>query len=67
MPLFITILALLLVVAMIYAFVRNAIRLRRDVDRRFDHFRARLESEATTTLDPILKPNSADDTLPSGH
>ena len=50
-----------LVIVMIRAFVRNAITLKRDVDRRFDHFRSRLETEANSTLDAFLKANSAKD------
>lgn len=61
MPWIILIVAPLLVIVMIGAFVRNAITLKRDIDRRFEDFRARLETEANSKLDALLKANSAND------
>lgn len=57
----VVIVASLLVMVMVWAFVRNAIRLKRDIDRRFDLLRDRLEGEANAALDPLLKTKSGDD------
>jgi hypothetical protein len=54
-PLFIVIGALALVILMIWAFARNAIRMKRDIDRRFDRLRSRLERDATDALEPLLR------------
>ena len=40
--------------------VLNALRLKRDVDKRFDDLRDRLERQANSTVDPLLKPNASD-------
>jgi hypothetical protein len=49
------ILVLLLILAMILSFVRNAVALKRDIDKRFDDFSARLADEARATVDPFLE------------
>jgi hypothetical protein len=64
MPLIIAILACLLIIVMIGAFVRNALALKRDLDRRFVDFRARLETEANSTLEAFLKANEGQDNSP---
>lgn len=46
--------------AMFWSFVRNAIALKRDVDKRFDDFRDRLADEAETTVDPLLRRDAED-------
>lgn len=51
---------LLIFGAMLWSFVRNAIALKRDVDKRFDDFRDRLADEAKTTVDPLLRRNPKD-------
>jgi hypothetical protein len=51
---------LLIFGAMLWSFVRNAIALKRDVDKRFDDFRERLADEAETTVDPLLRRNPED-------
>ena len=61
MPWFIVILVPLAVIVMTWAFVANAIRLRRDLDRRFDDFRDRLETQANSTVDALLKAESRHD------
>jgi len=61
MPWFIVILVPLAVIVMAWAFVANAIRLRRDLDRRFDDFRDRLETQANSTVDALLKAESRND------
>jgi hypothetical protein len=40
---------------MIWAFARNAIRMKRDIDRRFDRLRSRLERDAADALEPLLQ------------
>jgi hypothetical protein len=57
-PLIIAILAALFVVALTIGFVRNALALKRDINRRFDDLRVRLESEANATLDGLLNANA---------
>lgn len=51
-------LAPLLVLAMIWAFARNAIAMKRDLDQRFDRLRKDLESDATKAIDPLLRERS---------
>ena len=51
-----------LIVAMIRSFFRNAVALRRDVDRRFDDLSERLADEARRTIDPLLKRDPNDRT-----
>jgi hypothetical protein len=65
MPLFIIILVPLAVIVMIGAFVANAIALKRDLDRRFEDFRDRLETQANSTLDTLLKAESCNDNSPN--
>ncbi len=48
----------ILVVAMIWAFARNAIAMKRDVDERFDRLRRRLENDATKTIETLLRDGS---------
>ena len=55
LPLFIVIAAVTLVILMIWAFARNAIRMKRDIDRRFDRLRTRLERDASDALEPLLR------------
>jgi hypothetical protein len=45
-------------------FVGNAITLKRDLDRRFDAFRDRLETEANSTLDALLEAKPCSDNSP---
>jgi len=54
MRLAIAILLLLLILAMILSFVRNAVALKRDIDKRFDDFSDRLADKARATVDPFL-------------
>lgn len=61
MPVIVAILAALLVVVLTRAFVINAMALKRDIERRFDELRVRLESEANSTLDGFLKANGGDE------
>jgi hypothetical protein len=44
----------LLIAVMIRAFLINAIAMKRDIDKRFDDLRVRLEHEATSTIEPFL-------------
>ena len=48
----------LVVLVMIWAFVRNAIAMKRDVDQRFDRLRRRLETDATKAIEPLLHERS---------
>ena len=51
---------LVIFAAMLWSFVRNAIALKRDVDKRFDEFRDRLADDARTTVDPLLRRDPED-------
>jgi hypothetical protein len=56
-------LAIVLIVFVILltrSLVLNALRLKRDVDKRFDDLRDRLERQANSTVEPLLKPNASD-------
>ena len=44
-----------LVIAMTWSFVRNALALRRDLNKRFDALSERLADDAESTIDPLLK------------
>lgn len=61
MLLIIVALATILVVVLARYFVLNAIALRRDVDRRFEDFRVRLERDANSTLQDLLDTKTSDD------
>jgi hypothetical protein len=61
MPLIFVTLMTLLVIVLTRAFIINAMALRRDIDRRFDELRVRLESQANSMLDGFLKANAGDD------
>lgn len=50
----ILVVAVLLVIAMTRSFIRNAIELRRDINKRFDDLSVRLENEAKSTIKPLL-------------
>ena len=49
-----------LVIVMARSFIRNAVALRRDVNKRFDDLGERLADEAKSTMDPLLKRDSDD-------
>ena len=49
-----------LVVVMTWAFVRNAMALRRDLNKRFDALGERLADEAESTIDPLLRRDPKD-------
>jgi ABC-type transport system involved in cytochrome bd biosynthesis fused ATPase/permease subunit len=51
----IVILAPLLVLVMIWAFARNAIAMKRDIDQRFDRLRQRLENDATEAVETLMR------------
>ena len=53
-PLFLCLALLALVTAVLVASVRNARRLRRDFDERFDAVQARLEKQANAIADELL-------------
>jgi hypothetical protein len=55
-----TLIVTVVVGAMIWSFVRNAMALKRDVDKRFDDFRVRLADEAESTVDPLLRRDPED-------
>lgn len=40
---------------MIWAFTRNAIAMKRDLDQRVDRFRKRLETDATKAIETLLR------------
>lgn len=61
MLLIIVALATILVVVLARYFVLNAIALRRDLDRRFEDFRVRLERDANSTLQDLLDTKTSDD------
>jgi sensor domain CHASE-containing protein len=61
MPLIIAIALVLLVLALVSSFFVNALRLRRDVNHRLNVFRARLEAQANSVVDDLLKTNRTDD------
>ena len=49
-----------LVVVMTWSFVRNAVALRRDLNKRFDALAERLAGEAESTIDPLLRRDPKD-------
>jgi hypothetical protein len=49
---------ILLIIAITGSFVINAMALKRDIDKRFDDFRVRLEREANATVGDFLQSNS---------
>ena len=49
-----------LVIVMAWSFVRNAVALRRDLNKRFDALGERLAGEAESTIDPLLKRDPKD-------
>ena len=53
-PLFLCLALLALITAVLVASVRNARRLRRDLDKRFDAVQARLEKQANAIADELL-------------
>jgi hypothetical protein len=53
-------LAPLVVLVMIWAFARNAIAMKRDLDQRFERLRKDLETDANETIDPLLRERSGD-------
>jgi hypothetical protein len=48
------------VILLTRSLVLNALRLKRDVDKRFDDLRDRLERQANSTVDPLLKSDASD-------
>ena len=46
--------------AMIWSFARNALALKRDVDKRFEDFRERLADEAESTVEPLIRRDPED-------
>ena len=58
---FILIFVPLAMIVMMWAFVANAIRLKRDLDRRINDFRDRLETQANSTVDALLKAEPRND------
>ena len=58
----ILVIAVLLVIAMTRSFIRNAIELRRDINKRFDDLSVRLEDEARSTIKPLLDRDPEDKT-----
>jgi hypothetical protein len=58
LSLFIVVLAPLIVLVMIWAFVRHAIAMKRDVDQRFERLQRRLEADATKAIEPLLREKS---------
>jgi hypothetical protein len=55
MPWIIAILVVFMIVVLTGAFVRNALAIRRDVNRRFSEIQARLERDANSVLDDFLR------------
>jgi hypothetical protein len=55
LSLILVILAPLMVGLMIWAFTRNAIAMKRDLDQRFDRLRKRLEADATKALETLMR------------
>jgi hypothetical protein len=49
-----------LVIVMAWSFVRNAVALRRDLNRRFDALGERLAEKAESTIDPLLRRDPKD-------
>jgi hypothetical protein len=49
-----------LVVLMARAFIRNAVALKRDVDKRFDDLEERLADQATSIVEPLLEKDRTD-------
>jgi hypothetical protein len=58
LSLFIVILAPVLVLFMIWAFARNAIAMKRDLDQRFERLQSRLESDATKAIETLWRERS---------
>ncbi|HEY7498182.1 MAG TPA: hypothetical protein VH740_06705 [Vicinamibacterales bacterium] len=58
LSLFLIIAAPILVLLMIWAFARNAIAMKRDLDHRFDRLRDRLERDATKAIETLLHEKS---------
>ena len=54
MPVIVAILLAILIIALTRSFILNALALRRDLNKRFDDLRARLEDEANSTVDHLL-------------
>jgi hypothetical protein len=54
------ILVVLVLIALIGLFILNAYLIRRDMKKRFDGFRARLENEANALLGHILPPDHSE-------
>ena len=52
---------LLAIIALTTSFVRNARRLRRDFNHKVTAFRVRLEEDANSVVDTLLKRNTLDD------
>ena len=49
-----------LVIVMTWSFVRNAMALRRDLNKRFDALGERLADKAESTIDPLLRRDPKD-------
>jgi hypothetical protein len=58
MALVIVILAPLLIILLARSFVLNAVALRRDMNKRFDDVRVRLENAANSTVQHLLNANA---------
>ena len=58
LSLFIVIVAPLLALVMIWAFARNAIAMKRDLDQRFDRVQSRLETDAAKLIETLLRERS---------
>ena len=52
--------AVVAVVFMARAFIRNARALKRDVDKRFDEFGERLANQAKSAVEPLLEKDKTD-------
>lgn len=52
----------ILIILMVRTFIRNAIELRRDVNKRFDDLSVRLADEAKSTIEPLLEQDLKDKT-----
>jgi hypothetical protein len=61
MPLISVTLLTVLLIVLTRVFIINAVALKRDIDRRFDELRVRLETEASSMLEGFLKANAGDD------
>jgi membrane protein required for beta-lactamase induction len=51
----------LLIMVLIGSFFVNAVRIRRDVNKKLNAFRTRLEEQANSVVDELLKAHPADD------